>query len=94
MLLPAQCSMHCRCGLHLSSNVTVRHMSDEHRLFELRPNSKLDEGTFKYSAPRLYNNLPSEIKTIQEEVYKRKLKSLFFERSYDTEDLTVKSRFY
>ena len=80
--------------LRLNTNVTVRHMSDEHRLFEPRTNSKLGEITFKYSAPRLYNNLPSEMKNIQEEeVYKRKLKTLLFGRSYDTEDLTIQARY-
>ena len=79
--------------LRLDTNVMVRHMSDEHRLFEPRTNSKLGERTFKYSAPRLYNNLPSEMKSIQEEVYKRKLKTLLFGQSYDAEDLTIKPRF-
>ena len=76
------------------ANVMIRHMSDEHRLFEPRTNSKLGERTFKYSAPSLYNNLPSEMKNIQEEeVYKRKLKTLLFGRSYDTEDLKIKPRY-
>ena len=73
--------------LRLDTNVTIRHTSDTHRLFEPRTNCKLGERTFKHSAPRLYNKLPLEMKIIQEErIYKRKLKTLLFERCYDPEE--------
>ena len=80
--------------LRLDTNVNIRHTSDIHRLFEPRTNCKLGERTFKHSAPRLYNTLPSEMKIIQEEkIYKRKLKTLLFEKSYDLDDQTIKSRY-
>ena len=76
--------------LRLETNVIIRHTSDSHRLFEPRTTCKIGERTFKYCAPRLYNKLPNEMKTIPDIViYKRKLKSYLFEKAYDLEDKKV-----
>ena len=79
-------------NFRLGTNVSVRHASDEHRLFEPRTDCKLGERAFKYIAPRLYNKLPTEMKSIQEEQqFKKQLKSLIFSRCYDLEDNTTYS---
>ena len=76
--------------VRLETNVTIRHTSDIHRLFEPRTDSKLGERSFRYNAPRLYNNLPSDLKNIQdEENFKKKLKTYLFARSYDLEDQSI-----
>ena len=78
--------------VRLETNVTIRHTSDIHRLFEPRTDSKLGERSFRYSAPRLYNNLPSDLKNIEDEKnFKKKLKTYLFTRSYDLEDQTINS---
>ena len=46
----------------LETSVTVRHASDRHRLYEPRTNHCSGERSFQYSAARLYNKLPVEIK--------------------------------
>ena len=77
--------------LRLDTNVTIRHTSDMHRLFEPRANCKRGERTFRYSAPRLYNKLPPEMKIIQDDgAFKKKLKTVLFARCYDLEDQKVK----
>ena len=80
--------------LRLDTNVTIRHTSDMHRLFEPRANCKRGERTFRYSAPRLYNKLPPEMKIIQDDgAFKKKLKTILFARCYDLEDQTVKENY-
>ena len=76
--------------LTLNTGVTVRHANDKHRLFEPRTNCKLGERSFKYSAPRLYNRLPNEIKNIQDvKNFKRNLKTFLFSKSYNLEDQVI-----
>ena len=77
-------------SLRLETSITIRHTSDIHRLFEPRTDCKLGERSFKYYAPRLYNKLPSELKNIQDdEIFKKRLKTYLFARSYDQEDETI-----
>ena len=45
----------CLSFFRPETNVTVRHASELHRLFEPRTNCKLGERAFEHSAPRLYN---------------------------------------
>ena len=65
----------------LETSVTVRHASDRHRLFEPGTNRCSGERSFQYSAPRLYNKLPMEIK--DSENIKKRLKTYLFGESYD-----------
>ena len=62
----------------LETSVTVRHASDRHRLFEPRTNRCSGERSFQYSAPRLYNKLPVEIKDNENiSQFKKKTKNIF-----------------
>ena len=82
----------CLSFFRPETNVTVRHASELHRLFEPRTNCKLGERAFEHSAPRLYNKLPSELKDIQDEMrFKKELKTLMFIRSYDIEETTIRA---
>ena len=72
------------------TNVTIRHTSEIHRLSVPRANSKIGERAFHHYAPRLYNKIPPEMKTIQDErEFKKKLKMLLFSKSYDMENIVI-----
>ena len=69
-------------------------MSDEHRLFELRTNSKLDEETFKIvHQDYTIICLPKGRLYKKKRFISKKLKTLLFERSYDSENYTIKLRY-
>ena len=53
-------------------------------------NKELRTGSFKYSAPRLFNNLPSSVKDSENlEIFKKKLKTYLFSECYDLGTKTV-----
>ena len=50
------------------------------------------ERSFSHCAPRLYNQLPFELRAIDNmSTFKKKLKTYFFEKAYDLENLVIKS---
>ena len=78
----------------LNTGVTVRHANDRHRLFEPRASYCVGERAFHYSAPRLYNKLPVEIKeSANITQFKKRLKTYLFEKSYDTNQKIINEQF-
>ena len=81
-------------SFRLETNIVVRHANDRYRLFEPRKNNKFGEKAFRYVAPRLFNKLPQEMKTIQDvKKFTKELKTLLFSRSYDQEELSINENF-
>ena len=78
----------------LETNIITRHAADRHRLYEPRGNKGAIARTFWYSAPRLYNKLPTSVKN-SENVgkFKKNLKTHLFELCYDLEDKTLREQF-
>ena len=77
-----------------SANVTTRHASDPHRLFEIGVNRMVGDRTFRYAAPRLFNRLPLDIKDSQNVlVFKKMLKTHLFARCYDCVSKTIESSY-
>ena len=73
---------------------TVRHASDRHRLFEPRTNCCSGERSFQYSAPRLYNKLPMEIKDSKNITqFKKSLKTYLFGESYDMNQKIINEQY-
>ena len=84
----------CLHPFELETTIIVRHASDLHRLQEPREYSKLDERAFRNCAPRLYNKLPTELKSVTNvTLFKKKLKTFIFSECYDTEENTVIGRY-
>ena len=78
----------------LETSVTVRHASDRHRLFEPRTNRSSGERSFQYSAPRLYNKLPMEIKDSENITqFKKRLKTYLFGESYDMNQKIINEQY-
>ena len=78
----------------LETSVTVRHASDRHRLFEPRTNRCSGERSFQYSAPRLYNKLPMEIKDSENITqFKKRLKTYLFGESYDMNQKIINEQY-
>ena len=66
----------------LETSVTVRHTNDRHRLFEPRTICSSGERSFQYSAPRLHNKLPVEIKDSENiNQFRKRLKTYLFGES-------------
>ena len=72
------------------TNVIIRHQCDIYRLTEPRTNTKLGERAFRYCAPRLYNKISVEVKNLEEEKFKKKLKTLLYTSSYDNVEKNLK----
>ena len=84
----------CLHPFELETTIIVRHASDLHRLQEPREYSKLDERAFRNCAPRLYNKLPTELKSVTNvTLFKKKLKTFIFSECYNTEENTVIGRY-
>ena len=69
--------------------VSLRSDSDPHCLYEPRAvgERSFADRCFSYTAPRLYNRLPSEIKELETvDAFKKHLKTYFFTRAYHVED--------
>ena len=78
----------------LDTSIIVRHASEPHRLQEPRERSKIAERAFRNCAPRLYNKLPSELKSITDvTLFKKKLKTFIFSECYDTQENKVIGRY-
>ena len=70
----------------------VRHAGDPHRLYVTGVNRMVGNRTFRYTAPRLYNGLPSSVKDSQSvSVFKKKLKTHLFSKCYDLEMETIET---
>lgn len=70
------------------SEMCLRHSDDPYRFLEPRAvgRSSFVERSFSYAAPRLYNKLPLELKCVESVgEFKSKLKTYFFQLSYDVE---------
>ena len=66
------------------ANPTTRLANETDRLHEPRTNRNYGERAFNYSAPRLFNKLPMEIRNSPNIVqFKKKLKTFLFEKCYD-----------
>ena len=66
--------------------MNLRHSNDPFRLNEPRAicNRTYAERSFSYMAPRLYNRLPVDLKSVNSvELFKSKLKNYFFNLCYD-----------
>ena len=78
----------------LETSVTVRHASDRHRLFEPRTNRSSGERSFQFSASRLYNKLPMEIKDSENITqFKERLKTYLFGESYDMNQKIINEQY-
>ena len=74
----------------VATNMVIRHAADEYRLNEPRCNSEIGARAFMYSAPRLFNALPIQIKTSANvAVFKKRLKTHLFTECYDLEDKVI-----
>ncbi len=74
----------------LETGMVVRHARDKHRLFEPRCNTDLGFSAFKNCAQRLYNRLPSEIKSSESvHIFKKRLKTFLFNDCYDLEEKCI-----
>ena len=69
------------------------HSSTSNRLIEPFLSRQITlKRSLGHSAPRLYNLLPFELRTIDElDTFKKNLKTYFFENAYDLEILVIKS---
>ena len=78
----------------LETNIMIRHATDQHRLYEPRGNKSAIARTFWYSAPRLYNRLPTNVKNSESvSKFKKSLKTYLFEQCYDLGDKTFREQF-
>ena len=71
------------------SSMELRATNDIHRLNEPRAvgEKHLFSRTFSYSAPRLYNHIPSAIKNIDSiDTFKNNLKTHIFAKAYTVND--------
>ena len=76
------------------TNVTTRQGNEVNRLHEPRTNCNHGERAFSYYAPRLFNKLPLEIRSLLNIVqFKKELKTHLFKRCYDMEDNTIKKHY-
>ena len=84
----------CLKPYQIDTDVRVRYCDDRHRLNVPRTFNKLGDRAFEKCAPQLYNGLPSWLKDIDNVVqFKKELKTLMFERSFDLSDYTVKEQY-
>ena len=70
-----------------NSSMALRTLDDEYRLQEPRAieGKHLHSRAFSYSAPRLFNKLPLDLKKIESlDSFKSKLKTYIFTKAYDT----------
>ena len=73
---------------------TLRSALDPFRLVEPRVNRAVGERAFGYCAPRFYNSLPVTIKeSATIEIFRKRLKTITFERCYDLHTSTIKEEF-
>ena len=74
----------------LPDSTQTRHALDPHWLDQPSANQGFGSRTFSYSAPRLYNKLPNDIKDSENIVtFKTKLKTHLFKECYDFRDKTL-----
>ena len=74
----------------VGTDMTTRLARDHDRLKEPRIKSNYGARSFRYNAPRLYNNLPVDIKKLDNvETFKKKLKTHFFRKAYNLTEKTL-----
>ena len=74
----------------------LRCSDDPHRLFEPSAVNQrtFAERSFSYTAPRLYNLLPVELKSVSSlEAFKSNLKTHFFNLSFDTVKMEIRPNY-
>ena len=73
-----------------SATVRIRHADDPHRLFESSVNHTIGGRTFRYAAPRLFNDLPLEVKNSSNvAAFKKNLKTYLFGKCYNSDLKTI-----
>ena len=78
----------------MESDMTLRHGVEMHRLFEPRYNTELGLRAFENSATRLYNKLPSVVKSANTvESFKKRLKAHLFSECYNMKNMTITEEF-
>ena len=81
-------------SVRLICRITITYANDRRRLFEPRTNRSSGERSFQYSAPRLYNKLPVEVKDSENtEQFKKRLKTYLFGESYDMNLKTINEQY-
>jgi hypothetical protein len=76
------------------TSMALRHGNDKNRLYEPRAQKKSGERCFQYCAPRLYNELPIEIRNCTTVLsFKSKLKTHLFKKSFDLCSSTISENF-
>ena len=78
-------------GFQLQTSMFLRHSADPHRLDEPRSNLEIGTRGFMRCAPRLYNRLPEDIKSSEnQEIFKKRLKTHLFIECYDLEEKSIR----
>ena len=75
-----------------NTNLTINtRLSNEEGRFKIpRVNTSYGSRTFKYNAPRLYNDLPLAMRQSENvEIFKKKLKTYLFKKAYNTSTCTM-----
>ena len=79
---------------HTESNIVLRHNTEPHRFQEPRVNSGIGSRAFENCAPRLFNKLPTQVKTSATmEVFKKRLKTHLFSEAYDLEERRIEDAY-
>ena len=81
-------------SFHIDSDVVLRHNDDENRLLEPRFRREAGRRAFENSAPRLYNKLPTSVKTSPTvDIFKKRLKTFLFTEAYDLRNEVIKEEY-
>ena len=77
-----------------TDGVSTRSADNGVTLFEPRYMTNTGSRAFKFAAPRLYNDLPVEMRKLSNmENFKAKLKTFLFSKCYDLDDQTVNENY-
>ena len=75
----------------IDSDIVLRHGDDVNRLLEPRFYREAGRRAFVNCSPRLYNNLPSNVKAAETvDIFKKRLKTFLFTDAYDLENEVIK----
>ena len=78
----------------LPDSTQTRHAQDPHWLDQPSANQGFGSRSFSYSAPRLFNKLPNDIKNSENIVtFKKKLKTHLFKECYDPQDKVLTEQY-
>ena len=75
-------------------NINTRNSNAAFRLVQPAVNSGVGERSFTFSAPRIFNRLPEDLRNeVDSKKFKKKLKTFFFTEAYDLEDKSTKEAY-